>query len=201
MSLKGEYGQKKRRRITKLKKLSVVCFSLGKHMGSYIVQGKKKRLKCPCSLLFISEESCSYNCIEHGYYFKRCKVILFDGSWPKTNSKLAFCGKCQHFNIFSNTAVFKKSPNSCSRPAFLASSIRHNAKTQQKECLLIVYAHYVYKTCTLFLVDSSRGSTTSSAFHFQRFSTGVGYSKLAVGQSNHQSTMTRSSLLLCVSCP
>lgn len=105
------------------------------------------------------------------------------------------------FQHFSNTVIFKKSPNSCSQPAFLASSIRHNAKTQQKECLLIVYTHHVYKTCTLFLVDSSRGSTTSSAFHFHRFSKGLGYSKLAVSQSNHKSTMTRSSLLLCVASP
>lgn len=105
------------------------------------------------------------------------------------------------FQHFSNTVIFKKSPNSCSQPAFLASNIRHNAKTQQKECLLIVYTHHVYKTCTLFLVDSSRGCTTSSAFHFHRFSKGLGYSKLAVSQSNHKSTTTRSSLLLCVASP
>lgn len=104
------------------------------------------------------------------------------------------------FQHFSNTVIFKKSPNSSSQSAFLASSIRCNAKTQQKECLLIVYAHHVYKTCTLFLVDSPRGSTTSSAFHFHRFSKGLGYSKLAVSQSNRKSITTRSSLL-CVASP
>lgn len=144
------------------------------------------------------KELCSYNCIEHGYYFKNSKRIQFDGSWPERNSELSFCGKCQHF---SNTVIFKKSPNSCSQPAFLASSVRHNAKTQQKDCLLIVYAHHVYKTCTLFLIDSSRGCTTSSVFRFHRFSKGLGYSKLAVSQNNHKSTMTRSSLLLCVASP
>lgn len=94
-------------------------------------------------------------------------MIQPNGSWPERNSELSFCGKCQHFNIFSNTAVFKKSPNSCCWPTFLASSMSHNAKTQQKGCLFTVRTHHVYKTCTLFLADSSGGSTISSAFHSQ----------------------------------
>lgn len=99
---------------------------------------------------------------------------------------------------FSNTVILKKSPDSCSQPAFLASSISHNAKAQQEERLLIVHAHRVYKTWALFAVGSLRGGTASSAFRFHRFSEGLGYSVLALSQSNRKSTVTRGSLLLSV---
>lgn len=105
------------------------------------------------------------------------------------------------FQHFSNTAICKKSPNSCSQAAFLASSTRHSAKTQQKERLLTVSTHHVYKTCLLFLAGSLRGCATSSAFHFRRFSKGLGYSELAMSLRNHKSTMTRSSLVLCPASP
>lgn len=105
------------------------------------------------------------------------------------------------FQHFSNTVIFKKSPNSCSQAAFLASSIRHNAKTQQRECLLLVYTHHVYNTRTLVSVDSSRGRTASSALHFHGFSEGLGHSELAVSQGNHNSTTTRRSFLLCGASP
>lgn len=70
-----------------------------------------------------------------------------------------------------------------------------------RKCILIVYTHHVYKTCTLFSVDYSRGCTTSSEFYFHGFSKGLGYSRLAVSQSHHKSTLTRSSFLLCVASP
>lgn len=101
-------------------------------------------------------------------------MIQFDGCWPKKETKTFIWWEMSTFQHFSNTVIFKKSPNSCSQPAFLASSIRHKAKTQQKESLLTVYIHHVYNACTLFLLDSSRGCTTSSAFHFHRFSKGWG---------------------------
>lgn len=99
---------------------------------------------------------------------------------------------------FPNTVILKKSPDSCSQPAFLASSTRLNAKAQQEECLLIVHTHRVCKTCALVSVGSLRGGTASSAFHFHRCSEGPGYSMLALSQSNHKSTTPSGSRLLWV---
>lgn len=156
-------------------------------------RAKKTRLKHLCSLLFTFEESFPHNRIQHRYYFKRSKVIQPNGSWPERNPELSFCGKCQHFNIFSNTAIFKKSPNSCCWPTFLASSTSHSAKTQQKGCLFTACMHHVYKTCPLFLADSSGGSTISSAFHSQSSSQARGIpswmcTKATISQDNDKRT-------------
>lgn len=69
-------------------------------------------------------------------------------------------------------------------------------------------AESVFYLCThtmciipLFSVDSSGGPAASSVFHVHGFSKGLGCSKLAVSQSNCNSTMTRSSFLLCGAFP
>lgn len=103
-----------------------------------------------------------------------------------------------NFNIFPILS-FLRNPRFL-LPASLSGQQYYTQRQNPAESVFYLCTHTMC-IIPLFSVDSSGGPAASSVFHVHGFSKGLGCSKLAVSQSNHNSTMTKSSFLLCGASP